>query len=51
MDADKFVILFGSKGKRPIDKGDVVIAKMALFTVKFAVGLVLAFVIFMFLFF
>ncbi len=42
MDANKFILMYG-RCCRPIDKGDVIIAKIALFAVKFTVLLIIAF--------
>ncbi len=44
MDVNKFVLMYG-RCCRPIDKGDVIIAKIALFAVKFTVMLVIAFAV------
>ncbi len=42
MDANKYIIFFG-KSDRPVDKFDVAIARIALFTVKFTFFLIIAF--------
>ena len=44
---DDFVIFYGQRNYRPIDKGDVMIARAALFAVKFTIGLIIAFAIFL----
>ena len=44
MKASEFVLLFG-RNYRPVDKFDVVLAKIALFAVKFTLFLILAFVV------
>jgi hypothetical protein len=47
MDAHDFVILFGSRNTRLIDKGDAIITKIAMFAVKFTIGLIIAFAFFL----
>ncbi len=51
MKPEEFIILFGSRNPRPIDKGDVFIARIALFAVKFTLFLILGFALLLILFF
>ena len=51
MKPEEFIILFGSRNPRPIDKGDVIIARIALFAVKFTLFLVIGFALLLILFF
>lgn len=51
MKPEEFIILFGSRNPRPIDKGNVIIARIAFFAVKFTLFLVLGFALLMILFF
>ena len=44
MKSGEFILLFG-RNYRPVDKFDVVMAKIALFVVKFAVFLIIAFAV------
>ena len=43
MKPEEFIILFGSRNPRPIDKGDVIIARIALWAVGFILFLILGF--------
>lgn len=45
MKPEEFIILFGSRNQRPVDKGDYIILKLALFAFKFTLFLILAFAI------
>ena len=45
---DDFLSFYGPRCCRPIDKGDVIIARVALFAVKFTIGLIIAFAILLF---
>ncbi|MBR1640915.1 MAG: hypothetical protein IJ683_01090 [Butyrivibrio sp.] len=52
MKPEELVILFGSRNPWPLDKGDYIILKLALFVFKFTIFLNLGFVILLiFLFF
>lgn len=43
MTDEEFIILFGSRNPRPVDKGDYIILKLALFAFKFTMFLILGF--------
>ena len=45
MTDEEFIIFFGSRNPRPVGKGDVIIAKLALFAVKFCIFLILGFAV------
>ena len=47
MKPEEFIILFGSRNPRTIDKGDVIIARGALFMVKFVIVVIIAFGVFL----
>ncbi len=49
MDATTWLLLFGNKNKRPPDKYDVFIARLALGAVYFTLFLLFAFAVFLFL--
>ncbi len=42
MKSSDFIILFGGRNCRPVDRFDVMIARVALFAIKFTVGLIIA---------
>ena len=43
MNSRDFIIFFGGRNNRPVDRFDVMIAKVALFAIKFTIGLIIAF--------
>ena len=43
MKPEEFIILFGSRNPKPIDKGEVIIARIAILVVKFTLVLILGF--------
>lgn len=50
MKPEDFIILFGSRNPRPIDKGDVFMARIALFGIKFTLFIILVFALLLILF-
>ncbi len=46
-----FIIFFGSRNTGPVDKWDVIIAKLAILSIKIGLFLVLGFMVLMFMFF
>ena len=48
MNSRDFIIFFCGRNCRPVDKFDVMIAKVALFAIKFTVVLIIAFTVLMF---
>lgn len=51
MKPEEFIILFGSRNPRPLDKGDYIILKLVLFAFKFTMFLILGFAILLIFFF
>ena len=51
MTDEEFMIFFGSRNTRPVDKWDVIIAKLAILSIKIGLFLVLGFVLLMVAFF
>ena len=45
------IIFFGSRNTEPVDKWDVIIAKLAILSIKIGLFLVLGFMVLMFMFF
>ncbi len=43
MSRHHFALLYGSRNPKPIDKGDVILARIALFAVQFTIGIIFAF--------
>ena len=46
-----FIVFFGSRNREPVDKWDVIIAKLAILSIKIGLFLVLGFMVLMFMFF
>ncbi|MBQ9304578.1 hypothetical protein [Butyrivibrio sp.] len=46
-----FIVFFGSRNTEPVDKWDVIIAKLAILSIKIGLFLVLGFMVLMFMFF
>ena len=48
MNSRDFIIFCGGRNCRPVDKFDVMIARIALFALKFTLGLIIAFFVLLF---
>ena len=46
-----FIVFFGSRNTEAVDKWDVIIAKLAILSIKIGLFLVLGFMVLMFMFF